>query len=71
MWMISMEGYQAFIVIAIYDQAYVDYLSSKPGSGNYRGYLTMVTSRPYDLRIWAGKMESFFADVATLMGGPK
>ena len=71
MWMISMEGYQAFIFIAIYDQAYVDYLSSKPGSDNYSGHMTMVTSHPYDLRLWAGKMESFFTDVATLMGGPK
>ena len=69
--MISMEGYQSFIIMAFYDQAYVDYLCSKPGSDRYRGFLTMVTSRPYDLRVWSGKMEAFFADVATLMGGPK
>ena len=66
-----MEGYQAFIMIAIYDQAYVDYLSSEPGSDNYSGYMTMVTSDAYDLRTWARGMESFFTDVATLMGGPK
>ena len=71
MWMISMEGYQAFIFIAIYDQEYVDYLSSKSGSENYREYSTLVASHPYDLRVWPGGMESFFTDVATLMGGPK
>ena len=69
--MISMEGYQAFIIMAFYDQAYVDYLCSKPGSDRYRGFMMMVTSCPYDLRVWNRKMEDFFADVATLMGGPK
>ena len=66
-----MEGYQAFIMVAIYYQAYVDYLSSKPGSDNYSGHMRMVTSHAYDLRLWAGGMEAFFKDVATLMGGPK
>ena len=69
--MISMEGYQAYIMVAVYDQAYVDYLSSKPGSDNYSGHMRMVTSHAYDLRLWTGGMESFFTDVATLMGGPK
>ena len=69
--MISMEGYQAFIIIAFYDQEYVDYLCSKAASDRYRAFMTMVTSRAYDHRVWTGKMEAFFADVATLMGGPK
>ena len=51
MWIISMEGYQAFIFITIYNQAYVDYLSSKPGSENYNGHLTLVASHTYDLRV--------------------
>ena len=71
MWMISMEGYQAFIMVAIYDRAYVDYLSSKPGSDNYSGHMSLITSHAYDLRVWAGEMELFFRDVATLMGGVK
>ena len=66
-----MEGYHAFIIQAIYNQAYVDYLSSKSGSDNYSGHMKMVTSHAYDLRLWAGEMELFFQDVATLMGGPK
>ena len=66
-----MEGYQAFIIIALYDQAYVDYIYSRPRSDRYPGFLKMVTSRPYDLRLWVGGMERFFTDVATLMGGPK
>lgn len=71
MWMLSMEGYQAFIIVATYTQEYVDYLHSKQGSHKYSGFMRMVTSRPFDLRLWKKEMESFFADVATLMGGPE
>ena len=71
MWMVSMEGYQAFILVATYDQGYVDYLSSQPGTDKYSGFMTMVSSKPYDLRVWNVEMEYFFRDVATLMGGPR
>ena len=69
--MVSMEGYQAFLMFAIYDQAYVDYLSSKEGSHTYSGFMQMITSQPYDLRVWNQEMEHFFRDVAILIGGPK
>ena len=71
MWMVSMEGYQAFTIVATYDQAYVDYISSKEGSHTYSGFMTMVTSRAFDLRVWDQKIEHFFRDVAILIGGPK
>ncbi len=69
MWMVSMESYQAFIIVATYDQEYVDYLSMRPDT-EYSGFMTMISSKPFDLRIWSEQMEYFFRDVATLMGGP-
>ncbi len=45
MQMVSMKGYQAYIMVATYDQEYVNYLSSKPDTENYTGFLKMGASR--------------------------
>lgn len=39
-------------MVTTYDQEHVDHLSSKLGLGKFSGFMTMVSSTAYDLRLW-------------------
>lgn len=67
-----MDGYEAYINIALYDSKHVDFLSSTPSSRGYAGFMHLIERGPYDLRRWEPDgLGSFLTDVAILMGGPK
>ncbi|KAM0800528.1 hypothetical protein BDR22DRAFT_889242 [Usnea florida] len=51
-WMVSLDGYFAYVNVATYDQKYLDSLSGTPLSSADNAFMHMKEYGPFDLRIW-------------------
>ncbi len=69
-WMISLDGYFAYINIATYDQQYVKFLSGHEPSNPDDAFMLMTEYGPFDLRTWTRGLESFLKYVGALMVSP-
>lgn len=69
-WMLSLDGYFAYINIATYDRKYVEFLSGSQPSAVDDTFMEMVEYGSFDLRVWSGVgLEMFLTHVGALMLG--
>lgn len=69
-WMVSMDGYYAYINIATYDRQYLEFLSGSEPSGT-DALMEMAEYGRFDLRLWSGNgLERFLKYVGALMLDP-
>lgn len=69
--MISLDGYYAYINIAIYDRQYLEFLSGHKPSAADDAFMEMTEYGVFDLRVWSGVggLEKFLNYVGVLMLG--
>ncbi|KAL9099484.1 MAG: hypothetical protein Q9163_005021 [Psora crenata] len=69
-WMISMDGYEAFITIATYYEPYIDFLKDGIPLGNTAGikdFMVMEEYGPFDLRSHDGGLSLFLQYASVLL----
>lgn len=69
-WMVSLDGYYAYINIATYNRKYVEFLSDSHHSNVDDAFMEMVEYGTFDLRVWSGDgLEMFLTHIGALMLG--
>ena len=70
-WIVSLDGYWAYINVATYDRQYLDFLSGDEPSSANDAFMEMREHGPFDLRKWSGQdgLGTFLKYVGAFMLG--